>query len=116
MPEHPAPGQVSAWLDAARYFRGPDFRQIARPVTPVLDAQASLLRESSEQLLAQGSVSIARSTAVVRATLSTPSRWRPGAIHTSAERADGSVSVLIAVQAGRTGRCRDPGCRRMMEW
>jgi hypothetical protein len=59
----------------------------------VLDAEASLLRESSEQLLAQGSVSIARSTAVVRATLRTPSRWQPGVIHTSAERADGSVSA-----------------------
>jgi hypothetical protein len=30
LPEHPAPGQVSAWLDAARYFRGPRFPP-ARP-------------------------------------------------------------------------------------
>ncbi|MDX6389268.1 MAG: hypothetical protein QOJ73_331 [Streptosporangiaceae bacterium] len=93
LPEHPAPAQVSAWLDAAGYFRGPVFRQLARQVTPVLEAEASLLRESSELLLAQGEVSIARSAAVVRATLRTPSRWRPGAIHTSAERADGSVSA-----------------------
>jgi hypothetical protein len=93
LPEHPAPGQVSAWLDAARCLRGPDFRQLARQVTPVLDAEASLLRESSEALLAQGSVSIARGTAVVRATLRTPGRWRPGVIHTSAVRADGSVSA-----------------------
>ena len=93
LPEHPVPGQVSAWLDAARYFRGPDFRRLARQVTPVLDAEANLVRESSELLLAQGAVSIARSAAAVRATLRTPSRWQPGAIHTSAERADGSVSA-----------------------
>ena len=91
LPDHPAPDQVTAWLDAAGYFRGPDFRQFARKVAPVLDAEASLLRESSELLLAQGSVSLTRSTAVVRATLRTPGRWRPGAIHTSVERADGSV-------------------------
>jgi hypothetical protein len=93
LPEHPAPAQVSAWLDAARYFRSPDFRQLAQQVTPVLEGEANLVRESSELLLAQGEVSIARSAAVVRATLRTPSRWRPGAIHTSAERADGSVSA-----------------------
>ena len=93
LPEHPVRGQVSAWLDAARYFRGPDFRRLARQVTPVLDAEANLVRESSELLLAQGAVSIARSAAVVGATLRTPSRWQPGAIHTSAERADGSVSA-----------------------
>jgi hypothetical protein len=36
---------------------------------------------------------MARGTAVVRATLRTPGRWRPGVIHTSAVRADGSVSA-----------------------
>src|ERR1700681_3150822 len=64
LPEHPAPGQVSAWLDAARCFRGPDFRRLARQVTPVLDAEANLLRESTELLLEQGAVSIARNAAV----------------------------------------------------
>jgi hypothetical protein len=28
---------------AARYFRGPDFRRLARQVTPVLDAEANLV-------------------------------------------------------------------------
>jgi hypothetical protein len=92
LPENADLEQVNDWLGVARSFNSSDFREIARKLAPIFDSEAELLRERAEALVAQGSISIVRNAAVVRATFKAPGRWRPGAIHAWIERADGSVS------------------------
>jgi len=48
-----------------------------RKVAEVLDAEAEMLGEKSERLLATGSVSIERPAGVLTASLRPPRWWRP---------------------------------------
>jgi hypothetical protein len=72
-----------------------------RKVGEVLDAEASMLREKSELLLATGSVSIERPTGVLNASLRLPRWWRPGVFRQWAAREDGDTSTGV-VPLGRT--------------
>jgi hypothetical protein len=72
-----------------------------RKVGEVLDAEAGMLREKSELLLATGSVSIDRPAGVLRASLRPPRWWRPGVFRQWAVREDGATSSGV-VPLGRT--------------
>ena len=72
-----------------------------RKVGAVLDAEAGLLGEKSEQLLATGSVSIERPAGVLNASLRPPHWWRPGVLRQSAVRKDGATSSGV-LPLGRT--------------
>jgi hypothetical protein len=72
-----------------------------RKVSEVLDAEAGMLDEKSERLLASGSVSIERAAGEVRASLRAPRWWRPGVFRYQAVREDGATSSGV-VPLGRT--------------
>ena len=72
-----------------------------RKVGEVLDAEAGMLREKSELLLATGSVSIARPAGVLKASLRPPRWWRPGVFRDWAVREDDATSSGV-VPLGRT--------------
>ena len=72
-----------------------------RKVGGVLDAEAGMLREKSELLLATGSVSIDRPAGVLKASLRPPRWWRPGVFRDWAVREDGATSSRV-VPLGRT--------------
>jgi hypothetical protein len=72
-----------------------------RRVGEVLDAEAGLLGEKSERLLATGSVSIERPAGVLNASLRPPHWWRPGVLRQSAVRKDGAASSGV-LPLGRT--------------
>jgi hypothetical protein len=78
---------------------GPD--TFDRKVGEVLDADAGMLREKSELLLATGSVSIDRPAGVLKASLRPPRWWRPGVFRDWAVREDGATSSGV-VPLGRT--------------
>jgi len=71
-----------------------------RKVAEVLDAEAGLLSEKSERLLATGSVSIERPAGVLTASLRSPRWWRPGVFRQWAVREDGATSSGV-VPLGR---------------
>ena len=72
-----------------------------RKVAEVLDAEAGMLGEKSERLLATGSVSIERPAGVLHASLRPPRWWRPGVFRQQAVREDGATSSGV-VPLGRT--------------
>jgi len=72
-----------------------------RRVAEVLDAEAVMLREKSERLLATGSVRIERPAGVLDASLRPPRWWRPGVFRRQAVREDGCTSSGV-VPLGRT--------------
>jgi hypothetical protein len=72
-----------------------------RKVAEVLGADAGMLHEKSELLLATGSVSIERPAGVLNASLRLPRRWRPGVFREWAVREDGDTSSGV-VPLGRT--------------
>jgi hypothetical protein len=72
-----------------------------RKVAEVLEAEARMLREKSERLLATGSVSIDRPAGVLRASLRPPRWWRPGVLREWAVREDGHTSTSV-LPLGRT--------------
>jgi hypothetical protein len=72
-----------------------------RKVAGVLDAEAEMLGEKSERLLATGSVSIERPAGVLNASLRPPRWWRPGVFRQWAVREDGATSNGV-VPLGRT--------------
>ena len=72
-----------------------------RKVGEVLDAEAGMLREKSELLLATGSVGIERPAGVLKASLRLPRWWRAGVFREWAVREDGATSSGV-VPLGRT--------------
>jgi hypothetical protein len=72
-----------------------------RKVSEVLDAEAGMLDEKSERLLATGSVSIERPAGVLHASVRAPRWWRPGVFRHQAVREDGATSSGV-VPLGRT--------------
>ena len=72
-----------------------------RKVAEVLDAEAGMLDEKSERLLATGTVSIERPAGVLSASLRRPRWWRPGVFRQQAVREDGAASSGV-VPLGRT--------------
>jgi hypothetical protein len=72
-----------------------------RKVAEVLDAEAGMLDEKSERLLATGTVSIERPAGVLNASLRRPRWWRPGVFRQRAVREDGATSSGV-VPLGRT--------------
>ena len=81
--------------------RDDDPEAFDRKVGEVLDAEAGLLGEKSERLLATGSVSIERPAGVLNASLRPPHWWRPGVLRQSAVRKDGAASSGV-LPLGRT--------------
>jgi hypothetical protein len=73
-----------------------------RKVAEVLDAEAGMLREESERLLATGSVSIERPAGVLNASLRPPRWWRPGAFREWGVRQDGQTSSSVVPLGRRT--------------
>lgn len=65
-----------------------------RRVGAVLESEAELLRERSEQLIATGWISIDRPRGVVTARLRPPRWWRRGQLAVSAET-EGSADVAL---------------------
>jgi hypothetical protein len=74
---------------------------VDRKVAEVLDAEAGMLSEKSERLLAAGSVSIERPAGVLHASLRPPRWWWPGVFRQQAVREDGATSSGV-VPLGRT--------------
>jgi hypothetical protein len=72
-----------------------------RKVAAVLDADADLIREKSERLLAAGTITIERPAGTLRASLRPPRWWRPGVFRDQAVRHDGHASSGV-VPLGRT--------------
>jgi hypothetical protein len=72
-----------------------------RKVAEVLDAEAGMLREMSELLLATRSISIDRPAGVLTASLRSPRWWRPGIFRQSAVKRDGRTSSGV-IPLGRT--------------
>jgi hypothetical protein len=72
-----------------------------RKVAEVLDAEAGMLREKSDLLLATGSARIGRPAGTLKASLRPPRWWRPGAFRQWAVREDGATSSGV-VPLGRT--------------
>ena|ERR1700722_2431620 len=72
-----------------------------RKVSEVLDAEAGMLDEKSERLLATGSASIEKPAGVVHASLRAPHWWRAGVLRYQAVREDGATSSGV-VPLGRT--------------
>jgi hypothetical protein len=72
-----------------------------RKVAEVLEAEAGMLSEKSERLLATGSVRIERPAGVLNASLRPPRWWRAGVFRQSAVRGDGAASSGV-VPLGRT--------------
>jgi hypothetical protein len=72
-----------------------------RKVAEVLEAEAGMLSEKSERLLATGSVRIERPAGVLNASLRPPRWWRAGVFRQSAAREDGATSSGV-VPLGRT--------------
>ncbi len=66
-----------------------------RKVAEVLGAEAGMLREKSDLLLATGSARIERPAGTLRASLRPPRWWRPGVLREWAVREDGATSSLI---------------------
>jgi hypothetical protein len=81
--------------------RGDEPDAFDRKVGVVLDAEAGMLREKSELLLATGSVSIDRPAGVLEASLRPPRWWRPGVFRNWEVREDGATSSGV-VPLGRT--------------
>jgi len=71
-----------------------------RKVAEVLDAEAGMLGDKSERLLATGSVSIDRPAGMLNASLRPPRWWRPGVFRQWAVREDGATSSGV-VPLGR---------------
>jgi hypothetical protein len=63
-----------------------------RKVGGVLDAEAGMLREKSDLLLATGSAQIERPAGTLKASLRPPRWWRPGVFRQWAAREDGATS------------------------
>ena len=63
-----------------------------RKVAGVLDAEAGMLSDKSERLLATGSASIDRPAGTLSASLRPPRWWRPGVFRHWAVREDGATS------------------------
>jgi hypothetical protein len=82
--------------DAGRQNDGPeaddDPEAFDRKVGAVLDAEAGMLRETSERLLATGSVRIERPAGVLTASLRPPRWWRAGILRQQSVRAGGGTS------------------------
>jgi hypothetical protein len=72
-----------------------------RKVAEVLDAEAGMLREKSDLLLATGSARIGRPAGTLNASLRFPRWWRPGVFRQWAVREDGATSSGV-VPLGRT--------------
>jgi hypothetical protein len=72
-----------------------------RKVAEVLDAEAGMLREKSDLLLATGSARIGRPAGTLKASLRSPRWWRPGVFRQWAVREDGATSSGV-VPLGRT--------------
>jgi hypothetical protein len=72
-----------------------------RKVGEVLDAEAGMLREKSDLLLATGSARIERPAGTLKASLRPPRWWRPGVFRQWAVREDGATSSGV-VPLGRT--------------
>jgi anti-sigma factor ChrR (cupin superfamily) len=72
-----------------------------RKVAEVLQAEARMVREKSERLLATGSVSVNRPAGVLNASLRPPRWWRPGVLREWAVKEDGHTSASV-VPLGRT--------------
>jgi hypothetical protein len=70
-------------------------------VAEVLEAEAGMLSEKSERLLATGSATIERPAGVLNASLRPPRWWRSGVFRQSAVREDGATSSGV-VPLGRT--------------
>ena len=85
--------------DAGDWADEPD--AFDRKVGEVLDAEAGMLRQKSELLLAMGSVRIDRPAGVLRASLRPPRWWRAGVFREWAVREDGATSSGV-VPLGRT--------------
>ena len=63
-----------------------------RKVAEVLDAEADMIREKSESLLAAGTVTIERPAGMLNASVRLPRWWRPGVFREQAVRYDGHTS------------------------
>jgi|HubBroStandDraft_3_1064219.scaffolds.fasta_scaffold295416_2 hypothetical protein len=72
-----------------------------RRVAEVLGAEAGMLDEKSERLVATGTVSIERPAGVINASLRRPRWWRPGVFRQQTVREDGATTSGV-VPLGRT--------------